>query len=305
MGSDYRQADLLGESLGRALVPRPLATEGEARELRHFRNGAVFGLVGGVIGLVLPISWDLLGIYSAVGLAGVDPALVSFTSLFALVGALFLAVSLIFYQWAFRALRKYDRSFLAASFLCLVGTAGFLLLIVSLGITLATSPSVVQCVQATPSLAYTCLDAAPPLTVYSVISAFWLAWCGGLGIVIGLELCGRRYREPRLVGGGVAYALLLLVLIDPFVAFFFPVGGWQYPVLTVPVLALVAPALVFGSSYVQKSIPPRALAHLLPERTWMRSRHREPPFPPTKALEKPALPSSASNESPASPPLGV
>ena len=263
-------------------VPRLPASEGEAKELRQFRTGAVLGLVGGVVGLVLPVSLDFLGVYSAVGLSGLDPVLISFTSFFVLTGALLLAVSLIFYQSAFRALRKFDHSFLAASLLCLVGTAGFILLVISLGITLSTNSSVVQCVQATPSLANTCLSAAPPLTAYSLIVAFWLAWCGGLGIVVGLELCGRRYREPRLVGGGVAYALLLLVLIDPFVAFFFPMEGWQYPVLTVPVLALVAPALVFGSSYVQKSIPPRVLAHLIPKGTWMRSRRREPPFPPTK-----------------------
>jgi hypothetical protein len=45
-------------------------------------------------------------------------------------------------------------------------------------------------------------------------------------------------------GEGATYALLLLVLIDPFIALLFAVGGWQYRLLTVPILALLAPTLV-------------------------------------------------------------
>ena len=53
----------------------------------------------------------------------------------------------------------------------------------------------------------------------------------------------------RLLGGGATYALLLLVLIAPFVALLLPIGGWQYPLLTVPLLALLAPAFVYAGSH--------------------------------------------------------
>ncbi|MHB8352225.1 MAG: hypothetical protein ACYDFT_06030, partial [Thermoplasmata archaeon] len=49
---------------------------------------------------------------------------------------------------------------------------------------------------------------------------------------------------------------LLLVLIDPFVGLLFPVGGWQYPLLTIPILAVAAPLLVYaGCRRAQRDAP--------------------------------------------------
>lgn len=217
--------------------------------VRWFRVGAVLGLAGGVFGLLLPISVNLIAFYTAVGFLTVNATLIGLTSIFVLLGAILLAVSFTFYRFGFGALRKFDRWFLTASILCNIGSVGLLLILLGAALALVSSPSLVQCIQGAPSSALTCVQTIQPLTAYSVVLGFWLAWVGGLGIVVGLVLGGRRHREMRLVAGGATYAVLLLVLIDPFVAVLFPIGGWQYPLLTVPVLAVVAPALVLVGSH--------------------------------------------------------
>jgi hypothetical protein len=223
--------------------------EDEPKGLRRFETGAIFGLAGGVAGLALPITINLLSFYDPVGLFTFGTTLVELTTLFVFAGALLLAVSLICYRFGFGALRKFDRRFLGASILCNIGTIGLVILLVPMALALYSTPTMVQCIRGAPSHALSCLGTIQPLFAYAVTVGFWLAWLGGLGIVVGLELGGRRYREARLFGGGAAYALLLLVLIAPFVALLFPIGGWQYPLLTVPLLALLAPALVYSGSH--------------------------------------------------------
>ncbi len=220
----------------------------DPKGLERFDRGALFGLAGGIVGLVLPISVNLFAFYRATGILKFGRTLITLTGVFVLVGAILLAVSLLYYRFGFLALQKIDRWFLTATVLCTVGSIGLLLIVVSVALALSSTPSLDQCIQGAPTHALACLQKIQPLTAYSVIAGFWLAWFGGLGIVLGLTLGGRRYREIRLVGGGATYALLLLVLIDPFVALLFPIGGWQYPLLTVPILALLAPAFVYAGS---------------------------------------------------------
>jgi len=225
------------------------SNEGEPKGLRRFETGAVFGLAGGVAGLVLPITLNLLAFYDPVGIVTFGTTLVELTTIFVLAGVILLAVSLIYYRFGFGALRKFDRWFLGASILCNIGSIGLLIILIPMALALYSTPSMVQCIRGAPSHALSCLGTIQPLFAYAVIVGFWLAWLGGLGIVVGLGLGGRRYREVRLFGGGATYALLLLVLIAPFVALLFPIGGWQYPLLTVPLLALLAPGLVYAGSH--------------------------------------------------------
>ncbi len=235
----------------------------EQKGLRRLRAGAAVGLVGGMIGLVLPVSLNLIALYRLFGLVAISSTLVQFTAVFVLVGAIVFAVSLMIYRFGFTALRKLDRWFFVASALAIVGSVGLVLLAVSTLSALYSTPSIVQCIQAAPSSALSCLRAAQPLTAYSAALGLWLAWLGGLGIVVGLSLAGRRYLDGWLLGGGVVYALLLLVLIAPLVSILFPLGGWQYPLLTVPVLALLAPALVYRGSRGAGAEPaPSFTAHL-------------------------------------------
>jgi NADH:ubiquinone oxidoreductase subunit 6 (subunit J) len=225
------------------------SVEDRSEGLRRFQTGAAFGLAGGVIGLLLPITVNLYAFYGAPGILTFDATLIGFTSVLILVGAILLAVSFLIYRFGFGALRKFDRWFLVASILCTIGTVGLLLVLLSVTLALIYTPSLVACIQGAPSHTLTCLKTIEPLTAYSVVVGFWLAWLGGLGIVVGLVLGGRRHQEMELVAGGAVYALLLLVLIDPFVALLFPIGGWQYPLLTVPILAVLAPALVLAGSH--------------------------------------------------------
>lgn len=249
--------------------PRP--TEVDPKGLRRFRMGALFGLAGGVTGLVLPVLLNLLAFYDPSGLLVFGPSLVALTAAFVLVGALLLFISLVCYRFGFGALRHFDPRFLAASVLCNIGSIGLLLVIVPVAIALYSTPSMVACIRGAPSLALACLGTIQPLFAYALVVGFWLAWLGGLGIVVGLQFGARRYHEVRLLGGGATYALLLLVLIDPFVALLFPIGGWQYPLLTLPVLAVVAPALVLAGS--SRALEPRS--YLRPARP----RPRTPPNP--------------------------
>jgi NADH:ubiquinone oxidoreductase subunit 6 (subunit J) len=236
---------------GRASFAGDLSSRAEAgsKGLRWFRTGAVVGLAGGIVGLVLPVSVNLLAFYHAIGLLTFGATLLGMSAILVMLGALLLAFSFLFYRLGFRALRQADGWFLSASILCTIGTVGLLLVLVAAALALASTPALVQCIQAAPSHATSCLRAVPPLTAYSVVAGFWLAWLGGAGIVVGLVLGGRRHREMRLVAGGSVYALLLLVLIAPFTALLLPIGGWQYPLLTLPVLAVLAPSLVLVGSH--------------------------------------------------------
>jgi hypothetical protein len=220
----------------------------ESRGLRRFEAGAVFGLAGGVTGLVAPASVSLLAFYNPTDIAISDPIPIELTGILVLAGAVLLAVSLMFYRFGFAALRKLDRWFYTASGLCIVGSIGLFLIVLPLAIALPSTPSLVQCIRGAPSQPLSCLRTVQPLSAYSVLTGFWLAWLGGFGIVVGLELGGRRYREARLIAGGATYALLLLVLVDPFVALLIPFGAWRYPLLAIPLLALLAPALVHAGS---------------------------------------------------------
>lgn len=221
---------------------------GDEKGPRRFATGALFGVAGGIAGLVLPISLNFLAVYNPTDVLTRGPSVVELTTILVLAGAILLAVSFLFYRAGFSTLQKLDRWFYSASVLCILGSIGLMLILLSTVIALATTPSLVQCIQGAPSHTFRCLRTIEPLTAYSVIVGFWLAWLGGLGIVVGIELAGRRYRQPRFVAGGATYALLLLVLIDPFLGLLFPVGGWQYPLLLLPVLAVVAPAFVSSGS---------------------------------------------------------
>jgi len=240
-------------------VADAIKVEDETKGLRRFQAGALFGLAGGVAGLVLPASVLLLAYFDSSGAIAFNATVVGLTSLLVLLGTLLLAISLIYYRFAFGSLRRWDRWFLLATILCNIGSVGFFLILAAVAVALPSTPSLVQCIQGSPTRTLTCLQAIQPLTAYSVVIGFWLAWIGGVGIILGLELAGRRYQDHRLVIGGAVYALLLLVLIAPFDALLFPLGGWQYPLLTVPLLALIAPAYVFAGSYrsVRNGVPVR------------------------------------------------
>ncbi|MCI4324037.1 MAG: hypothetical protein L3K03_08535 [Thermoplasmata archaeon] len=225
------------------------STSEESKGLRRFRAGATVGLVGGITGLVIPVAANLLAHLDPTTGLPTGSLLGEITALLVVAGTILLAISFIFYRYGFSALREFDRWFLAASVLCNIGSLGLVLIVISVALAVLSGPDLVQCIQGAPSHTLTCLDAVQPFAGPAVVAGFWLAWVGGLGIVVGLALGARRYEDMRLVGGAATYGVLLLVLIDPFVALLFPIGGWQYPLLTIPVLALIAPIYVYAGSH--------------------------------------------------------
>ncbi len=166
-----------------------------------------------------------------------------------LVGAILFLLSLLLYRSAYSKLRRVDPRFLLASVLCLVGSIGFLLVVVAAAAYLGSAGSLVACLHGAPSHALGCLESGAPLGTYTALVGFWLGWLGGVGIVVGLAAAGRRFGRRTLYLGAVTYALLLLVLIGPFVALVYAVPDSSVLLLAVPVLSAAAPALVLIGGY--------------------------------------------------------
>jgi hypothetical protein len=217
----------------------------EPRGLRRIAQGSLFGLAAGIAGLVLPIILILLATYSP-GTPFLQGAqLIQVTAIMALAGAILFAVALLVYRLGFAALRRFDPRFWTASVLAMLGTVGVLLIVVAIALAFVSSDAMASCIQGAPTHALACLKTAAPLASYSGLLGFWLLWLGGLGIVVGIGLAAHRYSESWFYGGAVVYALLLLGLIAPALAFLFPIGALTYPLLAAPLLALIAPAAIF------------------------------------------------------------
>jgi hypothetical protein len=210
--------------------------------------GAGFGLAGALCAIVVPAVFLLLAEFAPGGFFRFQGGFVDVLGYLVLIGALLLLVSLFLYRRAYAALRKVASGFWAASILCLIGSIGFLLLLISAAVVVGNSSSLVACTNGAPTHLLTCLRSQQPLGAYTALLGFWLGWLGGLGIVLGLLLAGRRFRRGAYAAGGVAYALLLLILIGPFVATLVTLPDIGYLLLLVPILGVLAPAAVLAGS---------------------------------------------------------
>ena len=225
---------------------RPAASAESTAGLDRLGIGAGLGLAGGLAGLVLPIAFLWLAARNPGGFFTFGPMLIQVTGLLVLAGALLYVLSLLLYRRAFAHLRRADRGFTVPSALCLVGTLGFLLLIVAAILLFTGSSALLGCLNGQPSRALSCLRSSDPIGAGAGLLGFLFGWVGGLGIVLGVGRVGRRYREPSVAGGAVLYALLLLVLVGPFV---FVLRSFPYVELllgVIPVLTVLAPGLVLG-----------------------------------------------------------
>jgi hypothetical protein len=220
----------------------------EIKGMGRLGTGAGVGLAGGIFGIVLPIVFLWLTTHNPGGFFSYDTMLVQTTAFLVIVGAVLLLVCLFLYRRGFAVLRKVDGRFAVASVLCLVGSLGFLLLLVSAAVFLGSSGSLIQCLHNSPSGALACIRSGQPLGADTGLVGFWLGWLGGVGIVVGLSLAGRRYRNGAVLGGAALYAILLLVLIGPFLALLTPLPGIDYLLLVVPAFIVLAPGLVLGGA---------------------------------------------------------
>ena len=223
---------------------------GERRGLRRVVAGSTLGLAAGVVGLALPVGLFLFASLWP-GLIRVPPGdLLRVTAVLALAGSILFALSLTLYRWGFWALQDGDRRFWAASALCLFGTVGIVLLVLPVIIAFTQSDAMASCIQGSPTKVLACFDSAAPVAAYVALAGFWLLWIGGLGIVVGIGLVSVRYRESYLAVGAGLYALLLLGLLPPVLGLVFPLETTVYSIFALPVLVLLAPAVIAYGSHL-------------------------------------------------------
>lgn len=196
----------------------------------------------------MPVAFLLFTTYDPGGFFTFAPALLETTSILVLAGAILFLLSFLFYRRSFLALRKVDGGFTSAAVLCLVGSLGFLLVLVGAALVIGDSSSLLGCVNGHPSQALSCLRSSEPFGAYTGLIGFWLAWLGGVGIVLGLLRAGGRYRSGPITDGAVAYAILLLILVGPFLALVVFVPYTEYLLALAPFLTVAAPALVWSGS---------------------------------------------------------
>jgi len=215
---------------------------------RRLALGAGLGLVAAILTIALPLVFLYLATYDPGGFFTFTSTLFSVLSILVLAGAILFLLSLFVYRRGYATLRKVDGRFWTASVLCLIGSIGFLLIVVLAAVVLGSPGSLSSCLHGAPSHALSCLRSSQPIGAYSGLVGFALTWLGGIGIVLGLFLAGSRFARGALSGGAVLYLLLLLVLVGPFLALLVPIPGTQYVLLVAPLLAILAPALVLGGA---------------------------------------------------------
>jgi hypothetical protein len=220
----------------------------DAKGSHRIAIGAGLGVAGALITLLLPFALLWLALYNPGGFFHLSSSLVQDISLLVLAGAILFLLSLFVYRRGFAVLRAVDRRFTVASVLCLIGSLGFLLILVAVVVILGSASSLVTCIHGQPSHALTCLRSGQPLGAYTGLVGFWLAWLGGVGLVLGLSSAGRRFSRGVLYGSAALYGILLLALVGPFVGLIYPVPGAQYLLLLSPILALLAPGLAYAGT---------------------------------------------------------
>ncbi|MCI4364999.1 MAG: hypothetical protein L3K10_02910 [Thermoplasmata archaeon] len=220
----------------------------DVRGSHRIAVGAGLGVFAAALTLLLPLALLWLALYNPGGFFRVTTTFVETVTLLILAGAILFLLSLILYHRGFVAMSAVDPRFKVARVLCLVGSLGFLLLLVAVVVVLGSTSSLVSCIGGQPSHALSCLRSGQPLGAFTGLAGFWLGWLGGVGLVLGIAAAGRRFGRGVLYGSAALYSLLLLALVGPFVALLYPVPGAQYFLLAVPVLALLAPALAYAGA---------------------------------------------------------
>lgn len=226
-----------------ASVPR---SEQDQVGLFRIATGAGIGLAAALLAIVIPIGFLLIATYDGGGFLSLNQAaFLDATGLLILAGALLFLFSFFLYRRGFAHLRKVDQRFTLASVLCLIGSIGFLLVLVAAIVIVGSSSSLLSCINGHPSQALSCLRSGQPVGAYAGLVGFWLGWLGGVGIVLGLSAASSRFKTRDIGYGAAFYAVLLLALIGPFVALVVAYPGSQFVLVLVPIFSLLAPYLVF------------------------------------------------------------
>ncbi len=221
-------------------------SEQDRTGLFRIATGAGVGLAAALLAIVIPVVFLLIASYDSSGFLALNQAaFLQATGLLILAGAILFLLSLFFYRRGFALLRKVDSRFTVASILCWIGTLGFLLILVAAVVIVGTSSSLLSCVNGHPTHALTCLRSGQPLGAYTGLAGFWMAWLGGVGIVLGLSAGSSRFKTREIGLGAALYAILLLALVGPFISLVVSFPGVEYLLVLVPILSLLAPFFVF------------------------------------------------------------
>jgi hypothetical protein len=210
--------------------------------------GAGLGFAGALIAIVVPMLFLFVVATFPGGFVTFGSGFLELASLLVLVGAVLLFLSLLLYRRGFAALRRVDRRFHVASILCLIGSLGFLLLVVTAALVAGNPSSLLGCAHGRPSHALSCLESGQPVGAATGLVGFFLGWVGGLGVVLGLGFAGRRFRSGTLSGASGVYAILLVFLLVPLLGLFVSVPSLGDLILFAPLLAIVGPALALVGS---------------------------------------------------------
>ena len=211
---------------------------------RRIGWGALFGLAAAVLAIGIPSIAIFLVTLHPGGALAFGTGLVELSGGLVLAGALLYILSLFLYRRSFAALRRLDAEFALASALCLVGSVGFVLLLVAATVLAGTASSLQNCLAGHPSHALACLASNAPLGAYTAIAGFVLGWLGGLGVVFGLWLAGSHYQRRGVDLGAVLYLFFLLVLLVPFFELAASFTGGNVFLLVVPLASVLAPLFV-------------------------------------------------------------
>lgn len=222
--------------------------EQDSKGVSRLILGAWIGLLAAVVAIVVPVLALMITALAPSGFFSLGTGLLQFSGTLVVVGAVLYIVSLFAYRRAFAALRKADAEFWFASVLCLVGSVGFLLIIVAAAVLAGTASSVLTCVHGAPSHVLGCLESGQPLGAYSALVGFACAWVGGVGVVLGLTLSSDRFARRMIAFGALIYLLFLFALLIPFVELVAKLPGVGYLLVILPVLSIVGPLLVLAGA---------------------------------------------------------
>jgi hypothetical protein len=222
------------------------AGENDVKGARRIAVGAGLGLGAALASTVLPVAFVLLATYNPGGFFTFGSTLVDTISILLIAGGILFLLSLFVYRRGFASLRSVDRRFVVASVLCIIGSIGFILVLVAAALLLNDSSSLTGCIKGKPSALLTCLRSGSALGAYTGLAGFWLGWLGGVGVVVGLSAAAHRFARGAIAGGAALYALLLVVLIGPFLSLVFTIPHAEYLLLLVPIFALLGPAFVWA-----------------------------------------------------------
>lgn len=225
-------------------VPWAKERERDEKGARRLAAGAWFGLIAGVLAVLIPVLILEISKYSPSGFFTLEADSVLTSSLLIILGAILYLVSLYFYRSAFSKMRKFDSKLWASTMLCLIGSVGFLLLVLAAGVLAGHTNTLTSCVKGPASSILSCLESGQPFGGYTAVIGFGCAWLGGLGIAVGLLLSAGHLGRGAIGAGGVVYLVLLIVVLIPFIGLIAQIPGMRYILLLLPVLVIAAPALV-------------------------------------------------------------